>query len=36
MQHYPQFIDSSLPLDVYGPLEVKHIVDGSVGIGLEL
>ena len=36
VQHYPQFPDSSLPPDVYGPLEVKDIVDGSVGIDPEL
>ena len=36
LQHYTQFPDSSLPLDIYGPLEVKLIVNGSVGIGPEL
>ena len=32
----PSFPDNPLPLDIYGPLEVKQIVNGSVGIGLEL
>ena len=36
MQYLPQFPGGSLPLDVQGPLEMKHVVNGSVGIDLEL
>ena len=36
MQQYPQFPGGSLALDVWVPLEVKHVVNCSVGMGLEL